>query len=51
LFSDARTYVRDESQRSQQSVRGTAKEHVIPDRGQEFILYSSKLGTAPSHRL
>ena len=51
LSSDARTYIRDESQRSQQSVRGTAKEHIIPDRGQEFILYSSKLGTAPSHRL
>jgi hypothetical protein len=52
IFSDdARTYIRDESQRSHQSVRGTAKNLIIPDQGPEFILYCSKLGTAASHKL
>jgi hypothetical protein len=47
---DARMYIRDERQRSHQSVRGTAKNLIIPDQGPEFILYCSKLGTAPSHK-
>jgi hypothetical protein len=51
LSGDARTYIRDESQRSHQSVRGTAKDLIVPDRGPEFILYCSKLGTEPSHKL
>jgi hypothetical protein len=51
LSDDDRMYVRDESKRSHQSVRGTAKELITPDRGAEFILYCSKLGTAPSHKL
>lgn len=50
IFSnDARMFIRDESQRSHQSVRGTAPNLIISDRGPEFILYCSKLGTAPSH--
>ena len=51
LSNDARTYVRDESQRSHQSVRGTAKSLIIPDQGPEFILYCSRLETAPSLKL
>ncbi len=51
LSNDARTYIRDESQHSHQSVRGTAEDLIIPDRGPEFILYCSKLGTEPSHKL
>ena len=51
LSNDARMYIRDDSQRSHQSVRGTAKNLIIPDQGPEFILYCSKLGTAPSHKL
>jgi hypothetical protein len=41
--NDAWMYIRDESQRSHPSVRGTAKGLIIPDRGPEFILYCSKL--------
>ena len=48
---DARMYIRDEGRRSYQSVRGTAKNLIIPDQGPEFLLYCSKLGTAPSHKL
>lgn len=44
-------YIRDENQRSHQTVRGTAKNLSIPDRGQEFILYCSKLETRPSYML
>jgi hypothetical protein len=55
LCNDARMYIRDESQRSHQAVRGTAKDLIIPDQGPEFspefILYCSKLGTEPSHKL
>jgi hypothetical protein len=51
LSSDARGYIRDESQRSHQSVRGTAKNLIIPGQCPEFILDCSKLGTAPSHKL
>lgn len=51
LSNDARMYIPDGSQRSHQSVRGTAKELIIPDQGPEFILSCSKLGTAPSHKL
>jgi hypothetical protein len=52
IFSDdAQMFIRDESRRSKQSVPGTAKNFVIPDRGPEFILCCSKLGTAPSHKL
>jgi hypothetical protein len=52
IFSDdARMYIRDESQRSHQSVRGTSKNLITPDQGPEFILYCSKLGTGPSHKL
>jgi hypothetical protein len=51
LSNDARTYIRDERRRSHQSVRGTAKNFIIPDQGPEFILYCSRLGTAPSHKL
>ena len=51
LSNDARMYIRDESQRSHQSVCGTAKDLIISDKGPEFILYCSKLGTAPSHKL
>lgn len=51
LSDDARMYIRDESQRSHQSVRGTAKNLIRPDGGPEFILYCSRLGTASSHKL
>ena len=51
LSNDARTYTRDERQRSHQSVRGTAKNLIIPDRGSEFVLYCSRLGTTSSHKL
>jgi hypothetical protein len=51
LSDDARTYIRDETQRSHHSVRGTAKDLIVPDRGPEFILYCSKLGAEPSHKL
>jgi hypothetical protein len=51
LSGDARTYIRDESQRSHRSVRGTAKDLIVPDRGPEFILYCSKLRTEPNHDL
>lgn len=51
LSSDARTYIRDESQRSHQLVRGTAKDLIIPDQAPEFILYCSMFGTEPSHKL
>jgi hypothetical protein len=51
LSNVARAYIRDESQRSYQAVRGTAKDLIIPDQGSEFILYCSKLGTEPSHKL
>jgi hypothetical protein len=52
IFSnDARMHIRDESQRSHQSVRGTAKNLIIPDQGPEFIVYCSKLGTAPTHKM
>ena len=51
LSNDARTYIRDERRRSHQSVRGTAKNFIIPDQDPEFILYCSRLGTAPSHKL
>jgi hypothetical protein len=51
LSNDARMYIRDESQRSHQAVRGTAKDLIIPDQSPEFILYCSKLGTQPSHKL
>ena len=51
LSNVARTYIRDESQRSYQAVRGTAKDLIIPDQGPEFILYCSELGTEPSHKL
>ena len=52
IFSnDARMYIRDESQRSYESVRGTAKNLITPDQGPEFILHCSKLETAPSHKL
>jgi hypothetical protein len=51
LSNEARMYIRDESRLSQQSVRGTAKDLIIPDQGPEFILHCSKLGKAPSHKL
>jgi hypothetical protein len=51
LSNDGRTYTRDESKRSHQSVRGTAKNLITPDRGTEFILFCSKFGTEPSYEL
>jgi len=51
LSNDARIYIRDESQRSHQTVRGTAKNLIVLDQGPEFLLYCSDLGTAPSHKL
>lgn len=49
--NEARMYIRDESRRSCQSVRGTATNLITPDRVPEFILYCSRRGTAPSHKL
>ena len=52
IFADeARMYIRDESQRSCRSVRGTANNLITPDRGPDLILYCSRLGTAPRHKL
>lgn len=51
LSNDGRMYRRDESKRSHQAVRGTAKSFITPDRAPSFVLYCSKLGTEPSHKL
>jgi len=51
LSNDGRMFVRDESRRSRQSVRGTATELILPDQAPEFILSCSKLGTAASYKL
>jgi hypothetical protein len=51
VLSNGRMYTRDESKRSHQAVRCTSKDFITPDRGPEFVLYCSKLGTEPSHKL
>jgi len=51
LTNDGRMYIRDESQRSCKAVSGTDKNLIIPDQGPEFVLYCSRLGTEPKHKL
>jgi hypothetical protein len=51
LSNDGRTYIRNESQRSHQSVRGTATSLIEPARCPEFVLFCSQLGTEPSYKL
>jgi hypothetical protein len=51
LSNDGSAYVRDESRRSHRSVRGTHPSLIKPDRGSEFVLYCSKLGTEPTPKL
>lgn len=50
LSDDGRRYTRDQNQRSHRSVRGTAKDLIIPDQAPEFVLYCSKRGTEPNHK-
>jgi hypothetical protein len=50
LSKDGRMYIRDESKRCSQKVRGTAKDLYIPDRGPDFVFYCSRLGTHPSYK-
>ena len=40
-----------ENQRRSKGVSGTDKNLITPDQGPEFILYCSRLGTEPSHKL
>jgi hypothetical protein len=52
IFSKERQlYFRDESQTRYEEVRSTSKEFITLDQGPEFILFCSKLGTEPSHKL
>jgi len=51
LSNDGRMYIRDESQRSHRSVRGTHPSLIKPDQCPEFVLFCSGLGTEPSHKL
>jgi hypothetical protein len=51
LSNDGRMYTRDESKRSHQTVRGTSKNFITPDRAPQFVLYCSNLGIEPSHEL
>jgi hypothetical protein len=51
LSNDGRMHMRDENKRSSKAVSGTDKNLIIPDQGPEFVLYCSRLGTEPTHKL
>jgi hypothetical protein len=51
LSNGGRMYIRDESRRSCKAVSGTDKNLIIPDQGPDFVLFCSRLGTEPSHKL